>query len=87
MNLISTFIIALARILNLAILVRILLSWIPMGGSNPIVTFIYEITEPILGPVRRLIPPLGGLDISPMIALILIEIMERVLLTIVARVG
>jgi YggT family protein len=87
MTLISTFIVVLARILNLAILVRILLSWIPMGGSSRIITLIYEITEPILGPVRRLIPPLGGLDISPMIALILIEILERVLLTIVARVG
>ena len=85
MNVLYYFIVFLARALNLAILARILLSWIRVNPDNPIIRFIHEITEPILGPIRRLIPNMGGLDFSPMLALILIQIMERVLLTIVAR--
>ncbi len=44
--------------------------------------FLIRITEPVLAPLRRYIPPVGGLDFSPMIALILIQIAERVLLTL-----
>ena len=81
------FIVFLARILDFAILIRILLSWIPISRTSPVVVFIYEITEPILGPIRRLMPNLGGLDLSPMIALILIQLAERVLLALLARVA
>mgnify|MGYP000427517418 CR=1 FL=1 len=85
MNYISIFIIVLARVLNVAIFIRIILSWMPISRSNPIVTFIYDITEPILGPIRRVMPSLGGFDLSPMIALILIQVAERVLLTLLPR--
>ncbi len=85
MNYISIFIIVLARVLNVAIFIRIILSWMPISRGNPIVTFIYDITEPILGPIRRVMPSLGGFDLSPMIALILIQVAERVLLTVLPR--
>lgn len=85
MNYISIFIIVLARVLNVAIFIRIILSWMPISRGNPIVTFIYDITEPILGPIRRVMPSLGGFDLSPMIALILIQVAERVLLTLLPR--
>lgn len=85
MNYISIFIIVLARVLNVAIFIRIILSWMPISRSNPIVTFIFDITEPILGPIRRVMPSLGGFDLSPMVALILIQVAERVLLTILPR--
>jgi len=80
-------VIALVRVLDLAILARVLLSWVPVSRDNRLVLFILEITEPILGPIRRVVPPLGGLDLSPMIAWILIEMAQRVLLTILARVA
>jgi len=80
-------VIAIVRVLDLAILARVLLSWVPVSRDNRLVLFILEITEPILGPIRRVVPPLGGLDLSPMIAWILIEMAQRVLLTILARVA
>lgn len=81
------FIVVLARALNVAILVRVLLSWIPVDRNSRLVTFLYDLTEPILGPIRRLMPSFGGLDLSPLIALILVELAERVLLTLLARVA
>ncbi|MEA3406536.1 MAG: YggT family protein [Chloroflexota bacterium] len=82
MQAICFFVIILARVLNIAILAHVLLSWIPLDRDNQLVRLIYEITEPILGPIRRVIPPFGGLDLSPMFGLILVEIVERVLLSI-----
>ncbi|MFO7918662.1 MAG: YggT family protein [Anaerolineae bacterium] len=76
------FVILLARVLNIAILVRVLLSWISLGRESQLVRVIYEITEPILGPIRRAVPSFGGLDISPMLGLILVQILRSVLLSI-----
>ncbi len=76
------FVIILARVLNIAILIRVLLSWISLGRDNQLALLIYQITEPILGPIRRAVPSFGGLDISPMLGLILVQIMQRVLLSI-----
>lgn len=53
-----------------AILIRVVLSWLSPGNYNPAVGIITAITDPILRPVRRLIPPLGGLDLSPLFAMI-----------------
>jgi YggT family protein len=82
-----TFVVVLARVMNLAILARILLSWVNVDPNNRVIRFLYEITEPILGPIRRVMPSLGGLDLSPMIALVLISLAERVLLSLVAGLG
>ena len=87
MRVLYIFVVVLARALNVAILARILLSWIPVDRNNRLVIVLYDITEPILGPIRRVMPSLGGLDLSPMIALILVELAERVLLTLLARVS
>jgi YggT family protein len=78
-----TFVNILAQVLNLAILARVLLSWIPLDRDNAVVRIVYEVTEPILGPIRRVLPPLGGLDLSPIVALVLIQVLQRVLLTII----
>jgi YggT family protein len=55
-----------------AIFIRIILSWISQGGYNPATAIIATLTEPVLRPFRRLIPPLGGFDISPIFAIILL---------------
>lgn len=55
-----------------AIFIRIILSWISQGGYNPATAIIQTLTEPVLRPFRRLIPPLGGFDISPIFAIILL---------------
>ena len=87
MRVLNTFVVLLARALSLAIFSRILLSWIPVDRQNPLVRIVYEITEPILGPIRRVMPSLGGLDLSPMIALILIQVAERALVTILQTIA
>ena len=69
------FITLLVWVLIVAIFIRVLLSWIPMGGSsqlNTMVAIVYQITEPILAPLRRIIPRLGIFDLTPTIALFIL---------------
>jgi len=60
------------RLFAFAIVIRVVLSWISPGGHNPATAIISTLTEPVLRPFRRLIPPIGGLDISPIFAMILL---------------
>jgi len=60
------------RLFAFAILIRVILSWVSPGGYNPATAIIATLTEPVLRPFRRLIPPIGGLDISPIFAMILL---------------
>lgn len=63
----------LVYIFMIAIIIRIVLSWIqPQGSGNPMISLLYSITEPVLAPARRLIPPIGGLDLSPMLTIIVL---------------
>ena len=55
------------------ILIRIILSWVSPGNYNPITAMLGTIAEPILRPFRRVIPPIGGLDISPIFAIVLLQ--------------
>ncbi|MFH1084602.1 MAG: YggT family protein [Chloroflexota bacterium] len=85
MSFIVSFVRVLAQVLNLAILARVFMSWLPVNRDSRFVAILLEITEPILGPIRRLVPGIGGLDISPMLGLLLIQVLERVLLTMLSR--
>ncbi len=71
-------------VLYWAILIRCILSWLPISRNNPFSEIIIGITEPILGPVRRLFynSPIGGgsIDFSPIIALVFIRLAERLIL-------
>lgn len=70
---ISTFVGLLCQVLAFAIFARAIMSWIPnMRPDNPISRFLIEITEPILSPLRRVIPPIAMMDLSPLIAMILL---------------
>jgi len=72
-------------ILFLLILVRILLSFLPQFRSNAIAEMVFGITEPILSPFQRIIPPVGMFDISPMVAIIVLGILQQVLLFLIAN--
>lgn len=85
MTVLYYLIVFLARVLNIIILADIVLSWIPIDRRNPIVVFVHEITEPLLGPIRRVMPSIAGFDFSPIVAIIIIEVAERVLLTTITR--
>lgn len=73
-------------LLEMLIFVRIILSWFPMGYNSSIGRFLYNMTEPILGPVRDMVDksPLGGgygLDFSPIFALILMRLVQSLLIS------
>jgi YggT family protein len=80
-----TFFNLLLQILSLAILIRVLLSWFPVDPSNPIIRILYEITEPVLMPFRRVIPRIGMLDLSPLAALLVIQFIQQNLPTLIFR--
>jgi len=63
------------------VIIRALLSWVSPDPFNPIVRLLYQATEPVLRPLRRLLPPhrLGGLDLSPMILIVGIQLLKYVL--------
>ena len=68
------FVTVLVWVLIVGVFARVLLSWIPMGGGqlNPLVAIIYQITEPILAPLRRLNLRVGMFDLTPTIALFIL---------------
>ncbi|MCL4370603.1 MAG: YggT family protein [Chloroflexi bacterium] len=74
------FVDLLFNILIFAIVGRALLSWFNVGPGNPIGRILYEVTEPILGPMRRVIPMIGMLDISPIVAILLLTFMQGLIL-------
>ncbi len=79
---IEAFIQVLAQALQLVIVVRVLLSWVPMRLPWRIGDFVLSVSEPILSPIRRALPSMGGIDFSPLIALFAIQIGESILLRI-----
>ena len=69
----------LAYVLWFLLIARVVLSWTnPMGGGG-LVAFIYQATEPILAPIRRLLPPAGGVDWSPLIAMLAVGLILRLI--------
>jgi YggT family protein len=77
----SSLVILLAQFLTLAILIRSLLSWFPVSRTlAPVVNVLDDVTYPVLSPIRRRLPNFGGLDLSPMIAIMLIWVAESLLL-------
>jgi YggT family protein len=62
---------------NLAIFVRVIFSCVGVSYSNRFMRFLVTITEPLLGPLRRMIPLVGGFDISPIIALVIIQLLQK----------
>lgn len=72
----------LLQLYSYVIIAAALISWVSPDPRNPIVLFLRQVTEPVLAPVRRLLPPwkTGGLDLSPLIVLIAIQFVDWVIL-------
>lgn len=78
-EIISTFVNILCTVLIACIIIRALMSWLMPGGGNQLLRALGDITEPLLAPIRRLLPPVGGIDFSPIVVLILLQILNYVL--------
>ena len=72
----------LFRVYSILILIRVLLTWVSISPYHPAIRILHQVTDPVIAPLRRLIPPIGGtVDVSPIAALILLEILHRILVS------
>jgi YggT family protein len=62
---------------SLVVLAAVILSWIPVDRRNPLIAILNALTEPVLRPIRQALPPMGGLDLSPMVLLIGLRVLRR----------
>lgn len=88
MFIVANFLNAIAYILEFSlniymyiIIARAILSWVNPDPYNPIVNFLYRATDPVLDRVRRMLPDMGGLDLSPMIVLLVIFFLQKFLVS------
>ncbi|HEY8771637.1 MAG TPA: YggT family protein [Candidatus Limnocylindria bacterium] len=75
---IVNFIQLLISALMLLVIARVVVSWVAPAGGGGLVAFIYQATEPFLAPIRRFVPPSGGLDWAPLIAMLVLGLLLRV---------
>lgn len=87
-------VLTLAELLNLAlnvflftILIQVVLSWINPGTYNPAVTLLYSLNDPLLGRARRMLPPIHGFDFSPIVVLVLIQLLKILLIAPIMDLG
>lgn len=89
MFVVNNFVMAVAQLLDFILTIytwivlgRVIVSWVQADPYNPIVRFLYEVTEPVLGRIRRVIPlSMGGIDFSPMILVLIIIFVQSFLIT------
>ncbi|HTD47821.1 MAG TPA: YggT family protein [bacterium] len=70
----------IVTLLTYLIIIRALLSWIPsVDYRHPLMSLLIRVTDPILLPVRRVLPPAGGFDLSPLVAILLLNLANQLL--------
>ena len=72
----------LLDIYSLIVFGAVIVSWIQLPPTNPVVRFLETATEPVLAPIRRVLPDMGGLDFSPLVLLIGLRMLRGLLLTV-----
>jgi len=77
----------LVNIYFFALLAMIILSWVAAGSRHPAIYLLYQITEPVMAPFRKVLPPMGGLDLSPILVFVLINIIQIALRHLAQAVG
>jgi YggT family protein len=75
------------NVLLFSILIQVVLSWVNPGTYNPAVSLLYSINEPLLRRARRLIPPISGFDLSPIVVIILLQLVSILLIHPIADLG
>jgi YggT family protein len=77
----------LVNIYFFALLAMIILSWVAPGSNHPAIYLLHQITEPVMAPVRKALPAMGGMDFSPILVFILINVIQIALRHMAAGVG
>jgi len=75
-SVIGHLLIGLLKLYSLMIFLRIVFSWVMVSYSNRVMRFLYKTTEPLLGPLRRMIPPVGMFDISALLAFVVLWVLQ-----------
>ncbi len=78
------FVILLINVLTILVIVHVVLTWV-LSPYHPVRETLDRIVEPILMPIRRVLPPMGGLDFSPFVLLLLIQLIGRLLISVLIR--
>ncbi len=76
---VNSFIQLILTIISFAIIGRAIVSWFDPTGRSSIQRILIDLTEPIIAPIRRVVPSMGMIDLSPFIALLLIQVVSRML--------
>jgi len=71
--------IRLIDLYSLVVVADVIMSWIPLDRRNPFALIVRSLTDPVLTPIRRVLPPMGGLDLSPLVLLIALRVLQGVL--------
>ena len=66
----------LVNVFFFSILIQVILSWVRPGDDSPVSALIYSLNEPLLGPARRMLPPMGGFDLSPILVMIGLQLLS-----------
>ena len=82
MNLVASLLSLVLYVFIVILLVRVAFSWISPNPTNPVSRFAFVITEPVLGPVRRRLPPMQGIDLSPLVVTLAVYFLIAALRTI-----
>ena len=69
------------------ILIQVVLSWVNPGGHNPAVALLYSINEPVLGRARRILPPIHGFDLSPILVMLALQLMTILIVAPISDLG
>lgn len=87
-------VLAIGKLLSLAvsifffsILIQVIISWVNPGAYNPITSLLYSLNEPLLAPARRMIPPLSGLDLSPLVVIIILQLVSYLVVAPISDMG
>jgi YggT family protein len=83
----SVILISLAQLVSLAInvfffaiIIQVILSWVNPGTYNPVTSLLYSLTAPVLRPIQQLIPPISGIDLSPLFAIIGLQVLRMLIM-------
>ena len=80
----AQFTIAFLQILLWATVARSLLSWFPIDQASPLYQILYKVTEPLMNPIRRVLPTMGMMDLSPMAVIIMLIVVQQVVISVTA---
>jgi YggT family protein len=77
----ATTIELIIQLYSFIVLARVLMSWINIDPYSPLARAIYNLTEPVLAPVRNILPPAAGLDFSPIVVILLLQVVGQILVS------